>query len=282
MRLDREGNVGRRRNSDGLLDDLVAIAMKLPWWASLLIALAVYLLLHAYVRTSEVPPKDMAAMGQYAGHMLWRTLAMFFQYLIPFAFVLGAGLSAFQRKKTKERYDRTREIGTRSALLDMSWEQFESLVGEHFRRRGYQVRQRGGVTADGGVDIELMRGTEKFLVQCKQWRSTKVSVGVVRDLYGAMAACGAAGGFVVSSGEFTADAAAFVSGRNIELVDGSKLTAQMQTLEGAADGVLPRVTPQCPKCGAGMIRRIAQRGRNAGNAFWGCMHYPRCMGIRAE
>ncbi len=274
--------MGRRRNSDGLLDDLLAIAMKLPWWVSLFIALMAYILLHAYVRTTETPPKDVAAMGQYASHMIWRTFAMFFQYVIPFIFVFGAGLSAFQRKKTKERYDQTREIGTRSALLDMSAEQFERLVGEHFRRRGFQVRQRGGAMADGGVDIELTRGTEKFLVQCKQWRATKVSVGVVRSLYGSMAAYGASGGFVVSSGDFTADAAEFASGRNIELVDGSKLTTQMRDTELEANRPLRNIAPQCPKCGVGMVRRTAQRGPKAGKAFWGCVHYPKCTGIRGD
>ena len=37
--------------------------------------------------------------------------------------------------------------------------------------------------------------------------------------------------------------------------------------------------PTCPKCGALMVQRIAQRGRNAGNTFWGCPNYPRCKGI---
>jgi hypothetical protein len=39
--------------------------------------------------------------------------------------------------------------------------------------------------------------------------------------------------------------------------------------------------PNCPKCGAPMLLRTAQRGANAGNQFWGCSHYPRCRGISA-
>jgi DNA-binding helix-hairpin-helix protein with protein kinase domain len=38
--------------------------------------------------------------------------------------------------------------------------------------------------------------------------------------------------------------------------------------------------PACPKCGGGMQKRVARRGRNAGGAFWGCMRYPRCDGTR--
>lgn len=34
--------------------------------------------------------------------------------------------------------------------------------------------------------------------------------------------------------------------------------------------------PSCPKCGVLMIQRIATRGANAGQPFWGCVNYPRC------
>ena len=61
----------------------------------------------------------------------------------------------------------------------------------------------------------LSQGSEKFLVQCKQWKAFKVSVTVARELYGVMAAKEAAGGFVVRSGRFTEDATEFAAGRNI-------------------------------------------------------------------
>lgn len=35
----------------------------------------------------------------------------------------------------------------------------------------------------------------------------------------------------------------------------------------------------CPKCDAPMVRRIAKRGKNAGNEFWGCSMFPRCRSI---
>ena len=38
--------------------------------------------------------------------------------------------------------------------------------------------------------------------------------------------------------------------------------------------------PQCPKCGAAMVKRLAKKGRNAGNAFWSCPHWPECEGTR--
>lgn len=38
--------------------------------------------------------------------------------------------------------------------------------------------------------------------------------------------------------------------------------------------------PLCPKCGKPMIKRLAKKGKNAGNAFWSCSSYPECNGTR--
>jgi len=101
------------------------------------------------------------------------------------------------------------------------------LVGEAFRVQGYGVVETGG-SADGGVDVVLRKDSEKYFVQCKQWRAQTVGVPIVRELYGAMAAHGATGGFVVTSGRFTKPAIEFAQGRNLTLIDGPQLHAMIQ------------------------------------------------------
>jgi restriction system protein len=102
----------------------------------------------------------------------------------------------------------------------MTWHEFEMLVGEAFRRHGYAVEETGGHGADGGVDLVLSKEGQRLLVQCKQWKASKVGVKIIRELYGVMAAKGAAGGFVVTSGVFTGEATAFAAGKRIGLIDG--------------------------------------------------------------
>lgn len=106
-----------------------------------------------------------------------------------------------------------------------------------------------------------------------------------------MAAGGAAGGFVVTSGVFTQEAKSFAEGRNIDLIDGSELTAmikkiqqQPQATTATAKPVLqssPAATddPNCPKCGSAMNKRTARQGANTGKTFWGCTNFPQCRGI---
>jgi restriction system protein len=156
-------------------------------------------------------------------------------------------------------------------------------------------RRRVGGPDDGGVDLLLHRDdSPAHLVQCKHYRVQSVGPAAVRELYGVMAARGATGGFVVTSGRFTNDAISFASGRNVTLVDGPKLLGlirQSRTGAGqptarpdaakatrpAADSGQPSV---CPLCTKPMVHRTAKRGANAGGEFWGCTGYPTCRGTR--
>jgi restriction system protein len=277
--------LARRRQST--FDDLVEITSKFPWWVGVVLAIAGYLWLHS-VATSEVTAVvQPGKIGEFAGQTLFKTLALFGQYVLPAAFLFGAAMSAYGGYTRRALHEQVATSPDRGALNNMSWQQFEALVGEAFRRKGYAVTETGGGGADGGIDLALKKEGETFLVQCKQWKALKVGVTTVRELYGVMAAKGATGGFVVTSGVFTGEARAFAVGRNIELMDGKALHALIRgmTVPGKPAPVLKVVTsasePVCPICQSPMVKRTAKRGANLGNTFWGCSKYPVCKGTRA-
>lgn len=272
-------------------EDLIDIAAMLPWWVSALLALIAYFVLHHYATAEVAQSTSVAQLGANVAHQLGKTFAMFGQYLLPFAFVIGAGLSVYGRKKRDALFTDVQASSSVSALNEMSWQEFELLVGEAFRRKGYAVAENGGGGADGGIDLVLRKDNEKFLVQCKQWKAYKVGVTTVRELYGVMAAEGAAGGFVVTSGVFTADAVSFAEGRNVNLIGGAELTALIkniplsQTSSITSQRKIPSAVvfadPICPNCGSAMVKRTAKQGANAGDMFWGCSSYPKCRGVVA-
>lgn len=274
----------RRKQSP--IDGLVKIASKLPWWLGLMLAIASYIWLRGVASTEVDVVAQPGQLGQAVPNLMLKSLAGFGQYVFPFVFLLGAAVSAYGRHMRRGLHARVAASPDRGALNAMSWQQFEALVGEAFRRKGYSVRETGGGGADGGVDLVLKKGDESFLVQCKQWRATRVGVNIVRELYGLMTARDAAGGFVVTSGVFTEDARAFAAGRNIELVDGKALHALIAGVEAPARFVRDPLSipttgaPYCPECQGRMVRRTAKRGENAGKAFWGCARYPDCRGTR--
>lgn len=296
-----------RRKRTSPAEDVLDLVALLPWWAGVALALLSYLLLHG-VATQPLPaaPTEVGQMGTFVTKSMWRTLATFGQYLLPALCLAGAAVSAWRRSVRTKLVADVAQSKSSNALDGMTWQQFEMLVAEGFRMQGYRVAEAGGGGPDGGVDLVLSKpgdqGGEKVLVQCKQWRAFKVGVSVVRELYGVMAAKGATGGFVVTSGRFTAEAVEFAEGRNITLMDGPKLHDMIRRVQSrparvptrtpvaiapaparaAATATAPEkaITPTCPLCAKAMVKRTAQRGANAGKQFWGCSGFPSCKGTR--
>ena len=122
-------------------------------------------------------------------------------------------------------------------------------------------------------------------MQCKHWRNRKVGINVVREQFGIMVSAGVDEGFVVTSSQFTEDAYAFAKGKPLHLIDGELLRSHLGAI--ASNRAQERKIDSepslaCPTCGSEMKLRIARKGPNAGNEFWGCSQYPKCHGTRPK
>lgn len=183
---------------------------------------------------------------------------------------------------------RRRLLDTRTGLESiraLSWRQFELLVGEAFRRQGYAVQETGLGGADGGIDLMLRRNGEITLVQCKQWRTQRVDVKVVREMFGLLAHHQASAVKIIAVGAYTTEAQRFAAGKPIELITGDALlelvrgvqTASVQPKPSAPTPTSAEPAPPCPKCGKAIQRRANKR---TNEQFWGCTAFPSCRGTR--
>ncbi len=288
--------MSRKRRSSPL-EDLMDIASTLPYWVSLILAVICYFVLHHFA--SQTPTPEIQAgsyVPQNMAHIMFQPLLMAMQYLVPFVFCMGAAISAFKAFKGRrlaQQYISTDSTQKAAAAPQnrvkptdaMNWQQFELLVGQAFRLQGYRVIDGGEVGADGGVDVYLKKDGETFFVQCKHWKAKSVGVSVIRELYGVIAAAGVKGGFVVTSGYFTAEAITFAKGKTLGLIDGVKLKKMILAAKKASPESVPEQSetiseaPTCPSCASSMVKRKARKGANAGNEFWGCSQFPKCRGI---
>lgn len=175
-------------------------------------------------------------------------------------------------------------------LEDLSWENFELVAGEIFRRKGFQVEISSGLGADGGKDLTLRRDGEVRLVQCKRLsRENKVSVMDMREFYGLVVAEKAKRGIFMTTGLYSRDAREFAEGKPIKLLGreeieqliasvsrpGENLCNIREWIQDFAAGA--NVTnPDCPRCRTSMKLRRGPTGR----PFWGCCSFPRCRGKR--
>lgn len=261
---------------DGSILDLLVL---LPWWVSVVTSAVVYVAL-TYVVPNLTLESQMSTMFFGGLSNVAHMFALVLLIPAPFAYLR-------QRKKS-QRLDAQKNI---DSIRGLAWREFEELVGEAYRRQGYRVVENEGAGADGGVDLWFKKAGLLHLVQCKQWRSQKVGVAVVREMFGVMTAENAASVSIVTSGMFTQDAQNFAHGKAIDLVDGSQLQtmiSQVQVNKMIAKIPEPSkpifVCPPpveeqgdlCPRCGAGLVLRTAKKGPNRGNQFYGCSSFPKC------
>jgi hypothetical protein len=108
-----------------------------------------------------------------------------------------------------------------------------SLSGIAFEREVRDLFVRSGIAArltppsnDGGIDLILPDGA---VVQCKSGIS-RVRPSVVRDLYGAMVACGAPRGILIATGGFSPGVCEFAYDKPIELWDIDRLVEMQANL----------------------------------------------------
>lgn len=270
------------RGKRGFLDDLAG----LPWPVGLVVgALGYVVLAHGlpiwFARQGGLLAQAFAGPSNPFSMLAW----------LFFGVCAIAALVSFLRARRNRRL-----LDTRTGLdsiAALGWRDFERLVGEAFRRRGYAVEETGLGGADGGIDLILRRDARRILVQCKQWRRERVPVNVVREMYGLLAHHRADEVRIAALGGFTPDAARFAEGKPIELTDGPTLLAMIQEVqrvasvaEGKQTSVEPVLSttalndssaPTCPRCDTTMVRRS---NRRTGEVFWGCPGFPTCRGTR--
>lgn len=242
----------------------------LPWWASLIAAFIVYVLLKFFLA-------DLISNPALRGVVLGLQSSA---EILVIPFFLMAIIFAFKQYQRRRLLDVQAGI---HSIRAMSWQAFEAMVGEIYRRQMYYVEEPRGARSNSAVDLLLLKGGHKIIVQCRRWRDALVDVPLVQELYEAMAAEGADGSIFLSSGGYSQQALAFANGKSIELIDGARLVALVRK---AQSSIKPKNIlaadadePVCPKCGRKMIRRTAKVGANAGQDFWGCSGFPDCREI---
>jgi restriction system protein len=250
------------RRNENILDLLV----KAPWWVGVTLAVVVYLVsvlvLPKITLASPIlagVPSGIARVGPIVSLLL----------------LLAASLSAYHSLRKSKLLER--QTG-RGSIGELSWQRFEALVGEVFRRKGYSVDENMEDGPDGGVDLRLRKDGKTVFVQCKHWKARSVGVKVARELFGVMTAANADNGVVVTYGDFTPKAREFAKANSIVLIDGPKLTRMIASVQqsGNMQPEPDAVAQPCPKCGSSMVLREARKGPHAGKKFYGCSKYPGC------
>ncbi len=195
------------RKNDGLLWHL----MDAPWWVSVLFAAI------AYMGLSYVLP----ALSMSSENFIFNSVAPNLPILAPYVafttLLIPAPVALFKQLSRQRQFATTTfEIasqGTTAALNKLSWLEFEGYIGEFFKQQGYEVKQAFSQKPDGGVDIWIRKDGQLTLVQCKHWKTRKVGIQILREMYAVMIEHNASKMIIVTSGDFTSEAIKYAHGK---------------------------------------------------------------------
>jgi restriction system protein len=256
---------GMAKRDDNLLD----LLSQCPWWVSVVFSGVVYTALRFILPAVQFENGLLRGFAQAAP-----TIALPISVVLLFP----AGISLFDSARKRKLLNKQTDL---NSIRLLSWKEFEELVGEAYRRKGYSVVENHGVGSDGGIDLRLKKAGNLFLVQCKHWKTQKVDVRVVREMYGLMTAERASGVIIITSGLFTQDARIFAENKPIDLVEGYQLADLIRSAQRPSPRAQNLAEPKpskmtCQKCGSNLVLRVARRGKTPGRKFWGCPNFPKC------
>ncbi len=249
------------------LDEVVKLSAMLPLWVTIPAAIVLFI----FVPSVDINTLDSDTQASMATTVANIFLLVTAKYVIPAGLIIGVVVNIINRFKSHSLFSAISVNGAYTTLEKISWQDFEFLLSEWFKKQGYSAELTGGGGADGGIDIKLYKDGGLHLVQCKHYKSSKVPVMVVRELYGVMTAEKAIGGFVVTSGRFTQEAYSFARKTNIELIDKKKLVAILDNVDVSALQSTSTQEVKCPRCGNVLVQRRGKYG-----PFIGCSTYPNC------
>jgi hypothetical protein len=105
-----------------------------------------------------------------------------------------------------------------AAVRGLSWDAYRSLIADIFRRDGYEVFEGEGPDGDV-IDMEVVRGAERMIVNCQLRGLDEVGVEPLEEMAQVAQRNSADGVFIVSDGEFAPEAWAHAEGQALILID---------------------------------------------------------------
>ena len=129
------------------------------------------------------------------------------------AHVLGPAVA----RKRPRKWMRAREQ-VMAAVRDLGWDGFRSLIADIFRQEGYEVFNGEGPDGDV-IDMEVARGDERMLVNCQLRGLGEIDIAPLIEMARVAKRNGADGAFIISDGDFAAEARTFADAESLVLID---------------------------------------------------------------
>jgi len=147
--------------------------------------------------------------------------------LVFFILVLFKFWSYFSLTASKRYLKRFKSV---KKLKKLEWGEFEHLCRLLFEEEGWKVTENEKKGADGGVDLWMKKRRTTAIVQCKKYEDARVTIKVIREMYGLIYEYDVDEAFIVTTSEFTKECYRFVEDKSITLINGESLVRRIAKL----------------------------------------------------
>jgi len=169
---------------------LFSILLRQPWWVTLIVAFAMFAIVHAiFPPIAPFMAMPFALLAIYIAYRQWRG------------------------HTTVNAAERIADIRA------LAWDEFSALIADAYRHQGYKVAP----AQSREYDFTLTRDGRTSLVQCRRWKVNAVGAGPVRDLAHAVARLEAYRGICIAAGGFSEPARKLTAREPVTLLSGLEL-----------------------------------------------------------
>jgi restriction system protein len=120
-------------------ETILNLLAQAPWWVSVILSITAYVVFKFIVPAINFQSWVLKGIAGAAPQI---ALILALVLLIP------APISFFNSLQKRKLLDKQKDL---DSIKSLSWKEFEELVAEAYRRKGYSVVENYGIGPDGGV-----------------------------------------------------------------------------------------------------------------------------------
>jgi len=207
----------------------------------------------ARARASAVrlSPRSWLAIG--GGLAIGALVALPSAVGIALALLLAAGgggaaaASAAQRRHQDAQAAAAEAARAAESLEGIGWREFELLISESFRQRGYRVLDLVGSDTEHRFDLVLVRQGRITLAHCRPVGSDRVDDDAIRALAARRRVRGASSAILVSAGRFTSRSVACAKDHQVSLLGGRPLRKLIHEVRASRRGASLRADAEAAR-----------------------------------
>lgn len=128
-----------RRKRQSAYEEAIEVFSKLPWQACMILAVVSWIGFHWMSLIKPPEAHNIVEMSHSVWINLIKTVGMFMQYLAPLCLFLAALTSWLGKQRRQKMLSEAEHRTSSNHLQQLSWRQFEQLVGAYFEKQGYLV-----------------------------------------------------------------------------------------------------------------------------------------------